>query len=102
MTGATWQFATLGDDGEWHEVPGITEVRFDQEQPDDDPRDVAYRRHDAFDAMVYARDLAGAVQAVALHLGRLRKTCARAEASLRPRCDRPAWQSPYGPARRTH
>ncbi|MCX5601586.1 hypothetical protein OOK29_25890 [Streptomyces phaeochromogenes] len=35
MTGANWTFAMLGNDGRWHEVPGIVSVELHQEQPDD-------------------------------------------------------------------
>lgn len=100
----------LGDDGEWHEAQGIASVEFHPEQPD--PRDEAYRRHDAFDAMVYAApQLAGRID-VPARREHLREEIARAEEQarvidqdgnpVRPRTDRPAWQSPYGPPPRRH
>ena len=106
----TVRLEVLGDDGEWHEIPGVTSVEFHQEQPD--PRDEAYRRHDAFDAMVYAMpNLSGRID-VPVHRAYLQDEIARAEEQarvidqdgnpVRPRTDRPAWQSPYGPARRRH
>ena len=83
----------LGDDGEWHEVPGITSVQFDdvelQEEPDAPPDDAYWRRHDALDALHFAMSAAAEVK--------------------RPRVIdqdgkpvRPAWQSPYGPPPRRH
>ncbi|MGW5408994.1 hypothetical protein [Streptomyces spiralis] len=109
----TARLEVLGNDGEWHEVPGVTSVELDQEQPDD-PRDEAYRRHDALDALAYATPHLAAVEIhVPVHLAHLQEACARAEAAMRrpagPRVinqdGRPvrlAWQSPYGPAPRRH
>ena len=108
----TVRLEVMGDDGEWHELPGIGSVHFDQEQPDVDLRDEAYRRHDAFDAMVCGipgvADV-GEFFTVAAHADRLRAACALAEAAMREAARRlrvidqdgkpvrPAWQSPYGP-----
>ncbi|MFH9823041.1 hypothetical protein [Streptomyces bobili] len=110
----TTRLEVLGDDGEWHQVPGVVSVQLDEEQPENQ-RDADYRRHDALDALVYATpDLADTVEiTITPRLTGFREACARAEESMRrldkqhPRVIdqegnpvRPAWQSPYGPPRR--
>jgi hypothetical protein len=83
----TVRLEILGDDGEWHEVPGIRSVELHQEQPDVPPDDAYWQRHEALDS---------------LHFMTTGFQDAR-----RPRVIdqdgnpvRPDWQSPYGPARR--
>lgn len=123
MTGANWTFAMLGVDGQWHEVPGIASVELHQEQPDDGPPDDEYwRRHDSLDALAYsmgAFPLSGTLTTTfTARTDRFDEAFASAEEALRglaahsprvidqdgnpvrPRPDRPAWQSQYGPARR--
>lgn len=112
----TGRLEILGDDGEWQEVPGIASVEFDQVHLDDS-RDEAYRAHDSLDALAYS--MPAFTEAfeitVTLRLNRLREAFEEAEAAVRRSADRrprvidpdgrpvrPAWQSPYGPARRRH
>ncbi|MBQ0827677.1 hypothetical protein [Streptomyces tagetis] len=111
----TTRLEILGDDGRWHEVPGVVSVELRHEQPDD-PRDEVYRRHDAFDSLVFSMPrLAGRIE-LSNWIARFREACDRAEEETRRvtaasvvdqdgrpirRRDRPAWQSPYGPARRS-
>lgn len=102
----TARLEVLGEDGEWQEVLGVASVELVQE-PLDDPRDEAYRRHDALDALAFSMpSVAGAIYAVVTtQLDRYREACDRVEEEMRrlsqqPCRDRPAWQSPYGPTRR--
>ncbi|MFG2277546.1 hypothetical protein ACGFNQ_02510 [Streptomyces asoensis] len=109
----TPRLEVLGEDGEWQEVLGVTSVEL-IEGPPSDPRDEAYRQHYALDALAFSMPpLSGAIHAVfATQLDRYREACDRVEeemrrvaqalvtATQRPRQERPAWQSPYGPARR--
>jgi hypothetical protein len=66
----TVRLEILGDDGEWHEVPGIASVELHQELPAAEARRPRVIDQDGRPA--------------------------------RPRADRPAWQSPYGPPTRRH
>ncbi|WP_445524772.1 hypothetical protein [Streptomyces cyslabdanicus] len=107
----TGRLEVLGDDGEWHEVPGVASVELRQEQPepwaeiaDEASLSVAQVR-ERYAAVVHAYGKAAAEAA------RVIATAARAlrQAGLvnqdgRPirRPDRPAWQSPYGPPPRRH
>ncbi|NUS82992.1 MAG: hypothetical protein HOY75_09610 [Streptomyces sp.] len=105
----TARLEILGDDGQWHEVPGIASVEFDEVQYD--PRDEAYRRHDALDAAAYSTTAFTAFEiTITPQLRQLQEEFERAEAAMRcaatrrPRVIdqdgrpvRPAWQSPYGP-----
>jgi len=77
----TIRMEILGDDGEWQEVPGIKSVELHQEQPD--PRDEAYRRHDAFDAMVFAMPLLSGRIDVPVRRAHLREEIDRAEEQAR-------------------
>ncbi|MGW3442204.1 hypothetical protein [Streptomyces sp. NPDC001076] len=54
----TARLEVLGDDGEWHEVPGVTSIRLDQEQPEPPPDDAYWRRHDALDALHFPDEVA--------------------------------------------
>lgn len=109
----TARLEILGDDGQWHEVPGIASVEFDEVQHD--PRDEAYRRHDALDAAAYSMPALTTAFEVTItpRLNRLTEEFDRAEATMRRAAKRwtrgidqdrnpvrPAWQSPYGPSPR--
>ncbi|MGW1267560.1 hypothetical protein [Streptomyces sp. NPDC002491] len=108
----TGRLEVLGEDGQWHEVGNVVSVELDTEQTAD-PRDEAYRRHDALDALVYSRPDLTAEITIPVRLEGFREACTRADEAMRrlarqrPRvidqdgdAVRPAWQSPYGPARR--
>lgn len=69
----TVRLEVLGDDGEWQEVPGIASVRFESSQ---------------FDFGEAAREEARSLRVI------------DQDGPVRPRADRPAWQSPYGPQQR--
>jgi len=112
----TARLEILGDDGQWHEVPGIASVEFD-EVPPVDPRDEVYRRHDALDAAAYSMPAFTTTFEITItpRLNRLREEFDKAEAAMRravarkPRVIdqdgrpvRPAWQSPFGPPPRRH
>ncbi|MFG2963557.1 hypothetical protein ACGFZS_09735 [Streptomyces sp. NPDC048288] len=85
----TVRLSILGDDGEWHEVPGITTVELHQEEPETLPDDAYWRRHDALDALHFA---------MTAHADARRSKVIDQDGNpVRPRQDRPAWQSPYGP-----
>ncbi|NUS78497.1 MAG: hypothetical protein HOV70_20180 [Streptomyces sp.] len=80
----------LGDDGEWHDVPGIASVQLEQMPPDD----AYWRRHDALDSLVFLFEgIAEAQQP---------RVIDQNGNPVQPRPDRPAWQSPYGPSLRRH
>ncbi|MFE6284378.1 hypothetical protein [Streptomyces sp. NPDC057877] len=113
----TARLEVLGEDGEWHEVPGIASVELHQEQPDPDPERTPlqlfveeYRPvRDAYVRLVHA--YTEAARPVVESLARGIETSGRAlrQAGLIdqdgrpvPRRDRPAWQSPYGPQQRRH
>ena len=81
----------LGDDGEWHELTGVSNVQFHPSGPD--VSDEEWRRHDALDALHFA--MTAAEEAARRHV-------IDQDDNPIPRQDRPAWQSPYGPARRRH
>ncbi|MEU3098537.1 hypothetical protein ABZ690_28225 [Streptomyces sp. NPDC006967] len=83
----TVRMEVLGDDGEWHEVPGIASVELHQEQPDEPPDDAYWRRHDALDSLHY--------MTTALAEARRPRVIDQNGHPVRP--NRPAWQSPYGP-----
>ncbi|MFE9906437.1 hypothetical protein [Streptomyces achromogenes] len=116
----TARLEMLGEDGEWHKVPGVTSIELNQEQPDDDPlpdRD-PWRRHDALDALAYSMPrLASTVEVVlpvwAPYFEEALTAVRRAAESMSRAMEqasgwgrvidqdgqavRPAWQSPYGP-----
>ncbi|MEH0428816.1 hypothetical protein QBB34_21275 [Streptomyces stelliscabiei] len=76
----------LGDDGEWHELTGVSGIQLHPSGPD--VSDEEWRRHDALDALHFA--MTGAQEAV--HPKGIDQ-----DGSPIRRTDRPAWQSPYGP-----
>ena len=77
----------LGDDGEWHELEGVTNVQFRPSGPD--VTDEEWRRHDALDSLVYM---------FTAHEDAARPRVIDQDGNpVRTRADRPAWQSPYGP-----
>ncbi|MFD4788268.1 hypothetical protein ACFWN1_14655 [Streptomyces sp. NPDC058459] len=108
----TGQLYVIGDDGAWHEVPGVTSVEFNEQQPDGPPDDEYWRLHDARDSLRFMWAAVAGVRAAA----QLRRSMqqlvdqvdeaashagdAYAKATARTRPDRPAWQSPYGPGPR--
>jgi hypothetical protein len=88
----TIRLEILGDDGEWHYVPGIASVELHQEQPATSPDDAFWRRHDALDSLVFLT--------TAFEETRRPRVIDQDGDPVRPRTDRPVWQSPYGPPRR--
>lgn len=112
----TVRLEVLGEDGEWHEVPGVTSVELHEEQPEPEQKTPLqvfleeYRPvHDAYIRL--ARAYAAAALPVMEELTRGLEAYGRAlraahviDQDGRPvrRPDRPTWQSPYGPARRRH
>ncbi|MGQ4358541.1 hypothetical protein [Streptomyces sp. SAS_272] len=104
----TTRLEVLGEDGEWQEVPGVVSVELHAELEDAAERQVLslaevqeqYARFvAAFARQVGARYARCAAQIV----DQLHAATAAGQAyaaALRPTPDRPAWQSPYGPARR--
>ncbi|MEV8042429.1 hypothetical protein AB0P02_01110 [Streptomyces griseoluteus] len=113
MTGRLY---VLGDDGAWREVPGIASVEFDEEQPDDAEPWAAFAEQQRLTA-AYVRDQHAALIRAYMAMARpvMEEASRRLAAAARAfrdarvidqddnpirRPDRPAWQSPYGPARR--
>jgi hypothetical protein len=47
------RFEIQGEDGQWHEVPGVTSVELHPEAPAEPPTDAFWRRHDALDSLVF-------------------------------------------------
>lgn len=116
----TARLEILGEDGEWHEVPGVTSIELRHEEPVHDPVPHAdpWRRHDALDALAYSMPhLASTVEVVtpvwAPHFEETLAAVRRAAESMSRAMEqasgwgrvidqdgqavRPAWQSPYGP-----
>lgn len=85
----------LGDDGEWHEVPGIASVEIHPAEPADAPRIPLRTRlvHEAWWWISRWPDEQRALgrEAIAHHY---------TVRQQRRGPDRPAWQSPYGPPQR--
>ena len=112
----TIRLEILGDDGEWHQVPGVRSVEFHSEEPTEPPDDAYWRRHDALDALHFAMPFADTVEVeIPVNTGDFEAACASAEEAMSrlakrfPRVIdqdgnpvRPAWQSPYGPPPRRH
>lgn len=89
----TVRLEMLGDDGYWYEVPGIASVEIQHEQPADSlPDDAYWRRHDALDSLVFLSEAIAEAQRP--------RVIDQDGNPIRPRSDRPAWQSPYGPPTR--
>lgn len=88
----TVRLEMLGDDGEWHEVPGIASVEVRHEQPDGTPEDAYWRRHDALDSLVFLSE--------AITEAQQPRVIDQDGNPVQPRTVRPAWQSPHGPPRR--
>ncbi|MGW4300392.1 hypothetical protein ACWEHT_11505 [Streptomyces sp. NPDC004646] len=114
----TARLAILGEDGEWQEVHGIASVEFDEEPPDDAEPWAAFAEQQRLTA-AYVREQHAAliraymtaVRPAAEEASRLLAAAARSLRAVRVidqdgnpirRPDRPAWQSPYGPAHRRH
>ncbi|MCX4575644.1 hypothetical protein OHB41_21110 [Streptomyces sp. NBC_01571] len=110
----TARLEVLGDDGEWREVPGITSVQLHAEEPEQVPTPLELfveetrplREAYVQFAKAYVEAARPIVEAAARGIEAY--GCALRQAGLideqgRPvtRRDRPAWQSPYGPARRS-
>jgi hypothetical protein len=106
----TARLEVLGEDGEWHEVPGVVSVELHQEQPEQQPTPLQlfieeYRPvHNAY--VRAARAYAAAARPVVEELARGIQAYGRALRAARVidqdgrpvrRPERPAWQSPYGP-----
>lgn len=108
----TTRLEILGDDGKWHEVPGIASVELDQEEfeiPDSvwPPPAVRQRAREVHEAAV--RFMRAYVDTVRPQVEEMSRTFATAARALRSaglidedgrvvrQPDRPAWQSPYGP-----
>ncbi|MCL6734403.1 MULTISPECIES: hypothetical protein [Streptomyces] len=105
----TGRLEVLGDDGEWHQVPGVASVEIDMKlEPQQTPIQI-YIENGQVIREAYAT-LAGAYAAAARPI--VIEVARRLEAvgsSLRAgrlidqdgkpvrQPDRPAWQSPYGP-----
>ncbi|MGW2209938.1 hypothetical protein [Streptomyces sp. NPDC001781] len=113
----TVRLEILGEDGEWHEVPGIASVEFDEEQPDDTEPWAAFAEQQRL-TVAYVREQHAALIRAYMAMARpvmeeASRHLAAAARALRDarfigqdgdpirRPDRPAWQSPYGPARRS-
>lgn len=105
----------IGDDGEWHEVPGVTSIELHPEQPEQQPTPLQlfieeYRPvHDAYIRFAHAyveaarpvvEQLARSIEAYGQALRAARVIDQDGRLTRRP--ERPAWQSPYGPARRSN
>jgi hypothetical protein len=84
----------LGDDGEWHYVPGVTSAEFHPEPAAEQPDDQFFRRQHAFDALVFST--------TTTYEPRRPRVIDQDGNPVQPRPDRPAWQSPYGPPSRRH
>ncbi|MFB7776894.1 hypothetical protein [Streptomyces bauhiniae] len=84
--------------GAWREVPGIASVEFDEEQPELGNLDTMNRDLRRL-AERYAREVRQ-INAAMRAAAQAADSFATAAARARP--DRPAWQTPYGPARRRH
>lgn len=107
MSGA--RLEVLGEDGEWHEVPGVASVELDQEQATPLQLFITEYRpvRDAYVqlARAYAEAARPVVEAAAHGLeayGRALRAARVIDQDGRPTrsTDRPAWQSPYGPPAR--
>ncbi|MFF0597894.1 hypothetical protein [Streptomyces antibioticus] len=115
----TARLEALGEDGEWHEIPGVTSVELRADIPDPPPaseRTPLLQLHhteqsravrDAAIAFVwaYAEAVKPVVEALARGIeayGQALRQAGLIDQEGRPvaRRDRPAWQSPYGPPTR--
>lgn len=90
------RFEVMGDDGEWHELQGVTSFEFHMEPPpaDEPPDDDTWRRYDAADSLRFMWEAVAEAQRP--------RVIDQDGNSVRLRPDRPAWQSPYGPPTRRH
>lgn len=100
----TGRLESLGEDGEWHEVPGLVSIELHAEVPDQTPAPVPQPltlEQVAPFIVKWARHAVEEYARVAAEVIRqLNEAATAAEAfeRARPTCpDRPAWQSPYGP-----
>lgn len=115
----TTRLEILGDDGEWHELEGVTDVQLDVIDPEPEPEpeltplQLYIQQYtpvrDAYIAFVkaYAEAVRPVMEQAARTVevyGQALKDAGVIDQAGRPvrRTDRPAWQSPYGPARRRH
>ncbi|MDX3019890.1 hypothetical protein [Streptomyces acidiscabies] len=103
----------LGDNGEWHNVPGVATVELHDEQPERTPIQI-YVEHGRVIREGYAafanayvtaarpmiEEAVRALEAVGRSLRAARLIDQDGNPVRHP--DRPAWQSPYGPARRSN
>ncbi|KJK40244.1 hypothetical protein UK15_07800 [Streptomyces variegatus] len=101
----TARLEVLGDDGEWHEVPGVASVELHAEEPDPRPGPEPLPTAQLIEGfMEWGRQAARQYARVADEIMRtVNGAVAAAETYERARracSDRPAWQSPYGPPRR--
>lgn len=89
------RFEMRGEDGQWHEVPGIASATFDEETrpvpPDARADEETWRRYDALDSLHYMLTARPGPRVIDQDGN-----------PVQPHPDRPAWQSPYGPARRSN
>ncbi|MCG7203990.1 hypothetical protein [Streptomyces arenae] len=111
----TGRLEILGEDGEWHEVPGITSVEFEPEQPEPEQgmtlqQFVEQTRplRQAYVQVVhaYAEAARPVVEAAARGIEAYGRVLRQAglidqEGRFAVRQDRPAWHSPGPPPRRT-
>ncbi|MEU4170994.1 hypothetical protein AB0F46_29455 [Streptomyces sp. NPDC026665] len=102
----TARMEILGDDGEWQEVPGVVSVEIRAEVPDwaSEPACLLQSADVMPLVVAFARKAKAEYERVFDQVAQQMKQAAAAgrayEAALKGRPDRPAWQSPYGPARR--
>lgn len=85
----------LGDDGQWHEVPGVTSIELHEGEPEE--ADVLA------DLVVEVRvETTGWDEAVerARRVLELPRVIDQHGNPVQPHPNRPAWQSPYGPPSR--
>ncbi|GAB2331772.1 hypothetical protein AB0N20_27430 [Streptomyces griseoincarnatus] len=108
----TTHLEVLGDDGEWHEIHGIASVELHQEQPEPSteltPLQLYIQQYapvrDAYIAFVkaYVEAARPVMEQLAQAVEVYGKALQDYQQARPVRRDRPAWQSPYGPARRRH
>jgi len=88
----TIRLEILGDDGDWHWVPGVASIELHSEDQAEPPDDAYWRRHDALDSLHFAM--------TAREEARRPRVIDQDGNPVQPRTARPAWQSPYGPPSR--